>query len=666
MSAIFGIFQRDGAPFDAGALHAARQALAHHARDGAALWPANDAPGERSLGLGYAATWLTPESQNEVQPYYDAAAQLTIVADARLDARPALGQALGLAAAELDGLPDSRLILRAYQRWGKDCPQHLLGDFAFAIWDERQQCLFCARDTAGVRPFLYFLGAGRCAFASDMAGLLELMGEAPRLNLDFVADWMRGYKDTPVAQTFYRDVHKLPPAHALLIDAGQVQRWEYWQPENAPAVRYAKPAEYGEALRDLLTQAVADRLRCAYPIGAHLSGGLDSSSVAVLAARHLRAQGRQPAIFSWSPPPQADDPLAQIDERRRIAIICQAEGLQPRYLHVTPADDCFLEVCDPSMLPEETVRMEYALMQQAAALNVRLLLSGWGGDEVISFNGRGYLSELLLARRFGRLAQQFFQRTHGRPKAMLATFYRDLLLPLLPGSVDERMPFRFARPTYRGLPASVQEILRKQRVRRKEHKTYELPAKGFFQPDFYDALEAAGQAEHISARTRPNVRATQLALLRHGHLVGRIDSWSAHGARFGLQYSYPLLDRRVLEFCLGAPSDIFMEKGRGRHLIRLALQGILPEDLIWNVSKFDMGVFSAQKTPEHKAETHRLRQAIFTQLRARQPHSAEWIDFDHLNRMLETPPTERKHELSSGIWDVLALAFIDARTVWEK
>jgi asparagine synthase (glutamine-hydrolysing) len=656
MSAIFGIFQRNGTPLPPGVLEAARQDLAHHARDGSATWQP-----EGGVAFGYAATWLTPESQAEIQPFYDQSAQLAITADARLDNRAELAHLLDISSPELATLPDSRLILRAYLAWGEACPERLLGDFTFAIWDARQAALFCARDPLGIRPFVYYTGAQRFAFASDMAGLLALMDEAPQLDVDFVAAWMRGWQDIHIGRTFYANAPKLPPGHALRVSADGLRTWAYWQPEDAPQIRYASHAEYAEALHDLFKQVVEDRLRCAYPLGAHLSGGLDSSSIAILAGRKLHSEGRDLAVFSWSPPSPAGETLIPSDERHRVAAICKAEGFQPHYVQATPQDDCFLETCDPSILPEETLRREYAVMQQAARLNLRLILSGWGGDELISFNGRGYLPELLLHGRLRRLGSQLFYRAHGKPKALAASLYREVLMPLLPPALDARMPLRYPKPPIHTLPSQAQGLMRQQLAQHKNLGSGELPAAAFFQPDFYRRLQAAGDPPHTSGRTVPGVYATQLALFHNGHIFARIDSWSAHAARFGLQYSYPLLDRRVVEFALGVPSDLYMEKGQGRHLMRLALEGILPSELIWDAPKFEPTAITNQKTPQHKAETQRLRQSLVAELRARQPRSADWIDFDYLNRILETQPDQRAHGETPGIWQVLSLAFLDPR-----
>ncbi len=200
-------------------------------------------------------------------------------------------------------MPDSRLILLAYQKWGEATPEHLLGDFAFAIWDARLRRLFCARDIFGVMPFHYHATQTGFCFATDVRGMLAFEGIEPVLDIATLAGYMSQNPTVHLARSFYAQVAKLPPAHALSVGQDGLKQWQYWHPEHARAVRLPSDAAYADALRELLTKAVECRVRSSYPVGAHISGGLDSSSVAVLAARALRAQSKDIAAgFSWSPP----------------------------------------------------------------------------------------------------------------------------------------------------------------------------------------------------------------------------------------------------------------------------------------------------------------------------------------------------------------------------
>src|SRR2546423_129320 len=139
MSAIVGLYCRDGQPVDRASLDRMTESLAHRGPDAAGVW--SNGP----IGLGHRMLWTTPESLQEQLPLTSKNGDVIITADARIDNRDELLTALGLAAWSYGEVSDSELILRAYQQWGEDSPKRLLGDFAFAIWDEGRQTLFCAR-----------------------------------------------------------------------------------------------------------------------------------------------------------------------------------------------------------------------------------------------------------------------------------------------------------------------------------------------------------------------------------------------------------------------------------------------------------------------------------------------------------------------------------------
>ena len=201
------------------------------------------------------------------------------------------------------GVSDGELILRAWRRWGPDCPNHLLGDYAFALWDARRRRLFCARDHIGARPFYYARAGERFVFASAVPAVLAAPGVSDRLDDDFVAAHLTHIALDTTTHTFFAAVRKLPPGHALTVTGdGRLRTERYWRPEDVPRTRPASDDACAQECLDLCARAVRDRLRGSGPVGAHLSGGLDSSGVAALAARELRRQGRAaPLAFTWLP-----------------------------------------------------------------------------------------------------------------------------------------------------------------------------------------------------------------------------------------------------------------------------------------------------------------------------------------------------------------------------
>ena len=567
MDAICGLHLRDGpicATAGAGdGLDAMLAALADHGEDGA-RWT----EGAVGLGCRRLAASATGKDRAEAALHFDRDAGLVLAADARLDDRDALGAALGVPDAERAGLTDGDLILRAWTRWGRDCPDRLLGDYAFAVWDARNHRLFCARDPVGVRPFYYARTPDRFVFASSVEAVLAAPGVSRALDEATVAAYLTRIGFHSPDRTFFRAVRKLPPGHTLTVEGGATRLDRYWRPEQAPKARPATDDIHAEAFLDLYSRAVKDRLGGSDPVGVHLSGGLDSSSVAVLAARELRRRGRPPPLaFSWLPElggrsPSEDHAL----EYALIDAVCEQEGL--RVFHRSPGpEDVIAVLRQDAACPGVHIHMNEDVVQRCAAQRgVRVLLSGWGGDEVVSCQGLGYYEHLLLRGHWARLRAEYRARGKG-----LRRFLAEVPLP-------------FAHPD---LPRSLRRLRRGKDPRRR---------RWLIDPAF--KRRAKPLPKPILRRF--SVRYAQLWRLRAGHLGERMEGWAASGARRGIEYRYPLLDRRLLEFALGLPPEQFRRGRWGRWLMRHALGAalsgaspgasadpVLPPEVCWNPSKAD-------------------------------------------------------------------------------
>ena len=452
------------------------------------------------------------------------------------------------------------LILRAWLRWGRDCPNHLLGDYAFAVWDARKRTFFCARDHAGVRPFYYCLAPRGFVFASAVEAVLAMPDVSGALDEATVAAFLTGTGWNTTTRTFFKEVRKLPPGHALTIEGepfsgnGLRTRIErYWHPERTPASRSASDDAHAEEFLALYTQAVKDRL-CDGPVGTHLSGGLDSSSIAVLAARELRRRGHPaPLVFSWLPALDGEAPApAHAKEYALIDTVCAQEDLQVSHCALSPGDVLAILRRDGTF-PGVYVQMnEEAVQRRAADSGVRVLLSGWGGDEGVSFNGRGHLEQLLLGGRWLKLVAECRAAPH--PFQALAHIALSLAHPHLPSHLHRWL--------------SGGESRRRSRL-------------------IDPAFARRAKPLPVGVFRSVGVRRTQARLLRSGHLSQRIKGWAASGARHGLEYRYPLLDRRLLEFALGLPPEQFRRGRWSRWLMRYALDGVLPPEICWNSDKAD-------------------------------------------------------------------------------
>ena len=557
------------------------------------------------------------------RPCVDRAAGLAVVASARLDDRDALCDVLGIPRPQRAGLPDGALILRAYERWGDACPERLLGDYAFAVWDSRRSRLFCARDHIGTRPFYYHLATQRVVFASDIEAVLAAPGVSGAFDESAVATWLTNGERPFGAHTFLRAVRRLLPGHVLAVEGGTACIARWWRPENAPLAPAASDDAHAEAFLDLYARAVADRLRGTDPVGVHLSGGLDSSSIAALAARALRDAGRPaPLAFGWHPPP-GDGPrtAAAAAEYGLIEAVSRQAGLRVRYLSPAAADIVAFLRRDATRIEDDGTLVHEEIVQRGAAeQGVRIMLSGWGGDEGISFNGRGYYPQLLRDGRLGVLWRELRERGR-RP---LPAILLEAVLPLL---------FPGARPVV-------------DRLRRGKWPLRKDP---FINPEF--ARRVRLLPRHVFPRA--GVRAMQLAFLQRGHLGLRMEGWAASGARHGIEYRYPLLDRRVLEFALGLPPEQFRRAGGNRWLMRRALAPILPPQVCWNANKRDPARFGALE--DALAEALPAVRSLL-EARAAPPSRSRYLDMPRLTAQLDAV----RFRAPSRRWSIIhALRFLD-------
>ena len=558
------------------------------------------------------------------EPHTDRDAECTLVGDVRLDDRDALRGALGVSGPVGAALSDRALILRAWMRWGKECPNHLLGDYAFAVWDARTRSIFCARDHIGCRPFYYALTSDRFIFASTIEAVLAAPGVSDALDERMVRSYLTQIVVYDNTHTFFRAVRKVPPGHSLTVDtmaSSPVRLERYWHLERVPSARPAGDDEYAAEFQDLYGQAVKDRLRDG-PVGVHLSGALDSSSIAVLAARELRRQGgAPPPAFTWLPPCGDRPPsAAHAQGYARIHQTAARERIPVYHCQSLDPEDVISELRQDGAFPRVDF-VEEQVQRQAANLGLRVLLSGLGGDECVSFNGRGYDASLLLCGRWRRFAAECSARKEN------------------PIRVGARIALQIGSPR-------LFDIF----VRWRERRRHIFGRRWFIHPDFAQSVPPLPDGRLVR---NIGVRHTQLRLLQDGLLSRYMEQYARTGARHGIEYRYPLLDRRLLEFALGLPPDQFRRGRWGRWLMRSALRSVLPSAVCWREEKSDPWVSEPMIETFAKAFPI-LRQEIA--VRAETMSRSRYVDVPRLlNRLDRNCPQNRPN---SGHL-IKVLAFLD-------
>ena len=495
---------------------------------------------EEGVALGHLCLPTLPESRFEVLPRRSADGTLVITADARIDNRETLRDLLTIQASDVD-VSDSELILAAYRKWGLDCPKHLVGDFAFAIWDQTERWLFCARDHLGNRPLFYFQDGNKFVFTSAIKGLLAIKNIPRRLNEQRVADFLVPRMIPAGEITFYEGIYRLPPGHCLTVTSRRTDVRAYWGLADIKDESFPRDFDFAEGVRELLEEAVRCRLRSTRPVGVLLSGGLDSSSVACVAARQLALRSERLYAFCSVPVSGYKDPAPKgwdADEYAYVDAIkkdvpnidvryCQCEGQSPlTYLERTPW---------PYDGPYSAVNQFWisCLLEQARECGVGVLLTGYLGNRTFSWTGRPELARL-------------------REPMRLASLVISILIP--------RRPWQRYYWKNRGEPWARYSAIH---------------------PDFARLMDVRQRyADQYNSMPHPLGRIDRLRY----HIDNDRDIWAAIGTGYGLEILNPAADKRLIEYCFAIPDSEYRSGGWDRLLIRRSMEGVLPPLVQWRRS----------------------------------------------------------------------------------
>ncbi len=532
-------------------------------------YPADDARGwqSKNVFLGCRSQWITPQSINEQLPYYDSERKLAITADAIIDNRSELLNTLRVPAPDRESIPDSLLILLAYEKWGEQAPVYLVGDFAFMIWDERQHKLFGARDFSGNRTLYFHRSRSSFTFCTVIHPLLSLAGAGKELSEQWVSEFLAIPNRVDAMDCFstvYRSIEQLPPSHSISITGGNITFSRYCTLQAPPELRLSSNGEYEEAFREVFGRAVKDRLRTHLAAGANLSGGLDSGSVFSFAAEELRHRGRPLYTFSSYPV----DGFAGFNLGKRVAderpyiqeTIDYVGNIQPSLLNF-PERSPYSEIdewLDIMEMPYKFIENSYwlkGIYEQAQQKDIGVLLSGQRGNWSISW-GPALDYQAKLIREFRWLS--FYRENKGYTRSMEANRRKVLqivgkkafpslgrLLPRQQETMPELIDPGFAKRT------DVHERLRE----------FNGPG-GASSPTVYDIRRKHFEQPHIW-----NVNGTVATKLSLKYRIWDRD---------------PTNDLRVIRFCLSVPEEQYVQNGVDRSLIRRAMAGRLPDNVRLN------------------------------------------------------------------------------------
>ena len=396
MSGITGILNLDGAPVDRGLLTAMTKFMTFRGPDAQRIWI------EGNVGFGHTLLRTTVESEHEQQPF-TLDGRVWIVADARVDAQEDLIAKLAARGEFTEhGVTDVELLLRAYRVWSEDCLEHLLGDFAFAVWDGPRRRLFCARDQLGVKPFFYADLGATLIFSNTLDCVRQHPAVSDKLNDLAIADFLLFDLNQDPNTTSFADIKRIPPAHRATWSGAGMHKGCYWTLPIDEPIYFKRADDYTDQFKELLDAAVSDRLRMK-KIAIFMSGGLDSPALAATACKILRGRLTDSEVHAFTTVIDGYDKnegyyAGLVAEQLRIPIHFRnrtAPLIDPDW------DKTTIHTPEPIASPTNLAadRAEY----QTVAAHSRVVLYGEGPDNALLYEWKPYLSHLLRQRRFARL-----------------------------------------------------------------------------------------------------------------------------------------------------------------------------------------------------------------------------------------------------------------------
>ena len=536
MSGIVGIVHLDGAPVDRALLQRLTDFQSFRGPDAKQIWL------NGNVGFGYTLLKTTDESETERQPL-TLDGHTWIVADARVDAQQDLiAELLAKGQSVQPGTTDVELILRAYIVWGEDCVEHLLGDFAFGIWDGPRQCLFCARDQMGVKCFYYAHLGSHVIFSNSIGCIRQHPTVSGRLNDLAIADVLLFERNLDQATTSFADIQRIPPAHKATWSIDGIRQSRYWTAPIEEPVFYKRADDYIDRLMELLRGAVSDRLRTQH-MGILMSGGIDSPALAAVACDLSRERALNldlrayTTIVSFGP-----------DEGFYAGLVAEQLGIPIEYrdgdeesIH-TNWEQVRFHTPEP---PNNTgVLPIHPTSWDQIGRYSRVFLQGEGPDNAFSVEWKPYVSYLIRQRRYGRLFVDScsYLATHRR-----IPFWGKISAAFRKAEYDG--------PAGPSFPSWINKNLESRLGLRARWESYYSPPPALHpvRPLNYALLHIPGEFQDMFRSHDPEVTQSPV------------------------EVRYPFMDLRLLRFLLTVPPIPWC---RAKYLLRRSMKGKLPDAVL--------------------------------------------------------------------------------------
>jgi asparagine synthase (glutamine-hydrolysing) len=522
-------------------------AISHRGPDDVGYFESTTADGGVRVGLGHRRLSIIDLSTGH-QPLGNADGSVQIVFNGEIYNFEALRAELSARGYVFRTRSDTEVIVHAYERWGTDCVSRLRGMFAFAIWDARLGRLFLARDRFGKKPLFVYSRDGVLLFASEIKSLLQFPGVTPRVNHSALWDYFR-YRYVPGPATLFAGVRKLMPGSWMLCDAnGTTESRYYLPPDGLRLQAAARCADPVGGFLELLEESVRIRMMSDVPFGAFLSGGIDSSAVVGLMARHSSLPVKTFSVGF------AEAAYSELGHAKTIAELFRTEHhelvvSQAHLLDHLPALTRFRDapVAEPSDIP-------IYLLAKEARRTVKMVLTGEGSDEVLG----GYPKHV-----YDRFAVQYQRLPSGLRHGLIEP-------------VVQALPYRFRRAKTAIVNLSIESRAKRM-------------------PRWFGALTDDGCADLLRLPPPPDgTQAEPLpaapgdsplrAILYFDQTSWLPDNLLERGDRMtmgaSLEARMPFLDHELAAFVSALPDAWRVRAFTTKRILRLAMQRLLPARIL--------------------------------------------------------------------------------------
>lgn len=619
MSGIAGILYLDGGAPEKERLERMLQALKQRGPHG------QDLHIEGAVGLGCTRLHLTSRN-HERTTCPDS--RLPVVFDGRLDNRADLIARLKPGQPPLS---DAALILAAYEKWGENCPRHLLGDFAFALWDRRENRLFCARDHFGVKPFYYHHAKHFFVFASSPYAILAAHRELCEINEARIADFLVDFEGIDETVTFYQRIFRLPRGRSLTVDLHGTREVSYRELQPVQT-ECRNENEYVEAFREIFEEAVKCRLGTPDETVVPLSGGLDSTSIAAVARQEFQRNNDTLMTLSAITGEQDDS------ETNRIrAVLAQGGHRSGIYsedfvlAHLDELTGHLARADEPFDCLENSWRATY---RQATENHVHVSLDGVDAD--VTLSGSNHIRTLWKSRQYRAFLGETLMAD-----GLIRTYYRHPCLWFM-----KSLRSVLAPDWLRG-------------VRREfSHRSFATRVKSnsLISTDLAQRINLVERHRRYSAHgssgsaTMSPVKSHKKNLL-HPHLQAALERYDRIAAAFSIEARHPFFDVRLVEFCLDLPWQLKTHRGWTKMILRKVMEPVLPQEVTWGDEKKHPNWALSLKLL--KTQERFFKDVLDTE----RQHIDNYIDINRLNSACNEFFVQNMDKRTNFIWDAIGLAF---------